>query len=100
LKAFEWIVAVSSWERERFKFYIIPECSREILYVLSCLVLIYFGVEFLVIIVGLILVDIVISLIWVGYLRYFKDELKLNLLFIISIYLFTIFLLAYNLYRL
>ena len=100
LKAFEWIVAVSSWERERVKFYIIPECSREILYVLSCLVLIYFGVEFLVIIVGLILVDIVISLIWVGYLRYFKDELKLNLLFIISIYLFTIFLLAYNLYRL
>jgi len=100
LKAFEWIVAVSSWERERFKFYIIPECSREIFYVLSCLALIYLGVEFLAIIVGLILVDIVISLIWVGYLQYFRDELKLNPLFIISIYLFTILLLAYNLYRL
>jgi O-antigen/teichoic acid export membrane protein len=99
LKSFEWIVAVSSWEKERYKFYIIPECLREIFYITSCFVLVVFEVDFIFIILGFVISDILVSLVWIGYLRFYKEELYINSFLILMIYIFTLIVVIVNFLR-
>lgn len=96
LKSFEWIVAISSWEKSRYKIYIIPEFIREVLYVAACLICIALQLEFVFVFVGFLLSEIVASTFWIGYLNFYKSELSINPIIIASVYATTFLLIILN----
>lgn len=96
LKSFEWIVAISSWEKNRYRIYIIPEFIREILYVASCFICIRLQLEFVYIFVGFLFSEIVASIFWIGYLNFFKSELTINPITIAFVYVITFLLIILN----
>jgi hypothetical protein len=96
LKSFEWIIAISSWEKNRFQIYIIPEFIREILYVATCFICIAWQLEFMFIFVGFLFSEIIASIFWIGYLHFFKSELSINPLTIVAVYLTTFILIVLN----
>ncbi|MDB4120866.1 hypothetical protein N9598_02110 [Gammaproteobacteria bacterium] len=99
LTAFFWIVVVSAWEKNRFNLYIISEVIRETLYVGTCLFCVQQGLGLDAVFLGFVLAEIIASFVWVGYLYFYKSELSVNPILLITIYLIT-FLLVYFTYNL
>jgi hypothetical protein len=98
LMSFFWVVAVSAWEKNRFTLFIIPEAIREALYVLSCFACVYYGLSLEKVFLGFIFSEVITSFFWVGYLNFYKSELRVNSMLLIMIYLVT-FLLIYFAYN-
>ena len=98
LKSFEWIIAISAWERNRYKIYIVPEFIREILYIFSCYTCIYLQLDFIYIFIGFLASEIIASFFWIGYLNFYKSELSISSFVIINIYLITFILIFLNYY--
>ncbi len=96
LKSFEWIVAISSWEKNRYRIYIIPEFIREILYVASCCICIALQLEFVYIFIGFLFSEIIASTFWIGYLYFYKFELSINPITIAAVYIITFLLIVLN----
>ena len=99
LMAFLWVVTISAWEKNRFILYMIPEVIRETLYVITCFGCIYNGLSLDKVFLGFIFSEVISSFFWVGYLNFFKSELRINPMLLIMIYLIT-FLLIYFTYNL
>ena len=99
LMAFFWVVAVSAWEKNRFTLFIIPEAIREALYVLSCFACVYHDLSLDKVFLGFIFSEVISSFFWVGYLNFYKSELRVNSILLTLIYLVT-FLLIYFTYNL
>ena len=98
LKSFEWIIAISAWERNRYKIYIVPEFTREILYIFSCYICIYLQLDFIYIFIGFLVSEIIASFFWIGYLNFYKSELTISPFVIANIYLITFILIFMNYY--
>ena len=96
LKSFQWIIAISSWEKNRFKIYIIPEFIRETLYIATCFICLVWQFEFKFIFVGFLFSEIIASIFWIGYLNFYKSELSINPLLIVTVYLITFLLIILN----
>lgn len=96
LKSFEWIIAISSWEKSRYKIYIIPEFIREVLYVASCFICIWLQLEFVYIFIGFLFSEIIASTFWIGYLYFYKSELSIHPFTIATVYIITFLLIVLN----
>lgn len=96
LKSFEWIIAISSWEKSRYRIYIIPEFIREVLYVASCFICIWLQLEFVYIFIGFLFSEIIASTFWIGYLYFYKSELSINPFTIATVYIITFLLMVLN----
>lgn len=96
LKSFEWIIAISSWEKSRYRIYIIPEFIREVLYVASCFICIWLQLEFVYIFIGFLFSEIIASTFWIGYLYFYKSELSINPFTIVTVYIITFLLIVLN----
>jgi len=96
LKSFEWIIAISSWEKSRYRIYIIPEFIREVLYVASCFICIWLQFEFVYIFIGFLFSEIIASTFWIGYLYFYKSELSINPFTIATVYIITFLLMVLN----
>ena len=96
LKSFEWIVAISSWEKNRFLIYIIPEFIRESLYVATCFLCIVLEYQFKFIFIGFLFSEIIASVFWIGYLYFYKSELRIHPLIITAVYAITFLLIFLN----
>ncbi|MDA8607058.1 hypothetical protein N9L56_00175 [Gammaproteobacteria bacterium] len=96
LKSFEWIIAISSWEKSRYRIYIIPEFIREVLYVASCFICIWLQFEFVYIFIGFLFSEIIASTFWIGYLYFYKSELSINPFTIATVYIITFLLIVLN----
>jgi hypothetical protein len=99
LMAFLWVVTISALEKNRFILYMIPEVIRETLYVITCFGCIYNGLSLDKVFLGFIFSEVISSFFWVGYLNFYKSELRINPMFLTMIYLIT-FLLIYFTYNL
>ncbi len=99
LMAFLWVVTISAWEKNRFILYMIPEVIRETLYVITCFGCIYNGLSLDKVFLGFIFSEVISSFFWVGYLNFYKSELRINPMLLTMIYLIT-FLLIYFTYNL
>lgn len=98
LCAFVWVITVSAWEKNRFSLYIIPEVIRESLYVGTCFFCTIKGLSLELVFLGFLGSEVISSFFWIGYLYFFKDELRVNPIMIVGIYSVT-FLLIYFSYN-
>ena len=76
LMSFFWLVGVYAWEKNRFTLFIIPEAIREALYVLSCFACVFYGLSLDKVFLGFIFSEVISSFFWVGYLNFYKSELR------------------------
>lgn len=96
LSAFVWVVTVSAWEKNRFNLYIIPEVIREGLYVGTCFFCTIKGLSLELVFLGFLGSEVISSFFWIGYLYFFKHELRVSPIVIVGIYSVTFLLIYYS----